>query len=232
LRGLGRELTSCGAQFINGEVEELVVLPGGGVQVSLRGGASRFAKELVVSESVGFSRVTAFGRSRLFSTRSNSYATLMIRVGGAEGRFLSYVELPDDPVVARVSDVTDYCRGSIRSGERILVCEIPGAPSDLGDNGPVPSVVLGRLEELGVVPEGLTLLEHTVSRLVLRRGERSLIKGLRELKSGAVTIVPSRGDFAHSVHRNRLRWRRFGNSTTAVHPEDANWGRLTHASGE
>ena len=188
----------------------------GGVKIGLDDGAEISAQTLVVSESCAIKNVHSEQGSQEFSEVKSTHVVLALRIRGIDHRPLSYVELPFDPVVARVTDVTNYCGGDNPQGTHILICEAPDARQD-GAPLPDPAEILDYLKSLKVLPDSVEIIDFTHNHLKLRRGDRSLVTHLRNLGSDAIDFVPS-GDFAYSIHRNRRRWEKLLNQNPKTNP--------------
>ena len=205
MKKLQSQLEGEGAQWVHDRALRVKLQPTGPVRVALASGGELLANTLVVSESADIERVESEHNARSFEARIGRHMAIVMRVSGAARPFLSYVELPFDPVVERATDVTAFCQGSIPQDSRILVCEIP--ESQLAESTlPRAEDVLEYLQKLELVPAEIRLVEHEPCVLELQRREKELVEHLKGLESAAVVVVPSRGDFCLSLHRNRRRW--------------------------
>jgi len=209
LSQLHDELRAHGARFVHAEAEALRFLTEGGVHISLANGDELYARTLVVSESGAVHKVQSAGGTRTYPAETRSHEVLILRVRGVENRQLSYIELPFDPVVERVTDVTAYCQGTVSEGCRILVCESPrsAGPKATSLN---PEAILQRLKDLDLLPAEVAIVEHATRQLELRRRNRAFIEHLRDLQCDSIVVVPSHGDLALSIHRNMRRWQNLG----------------------
>jgi hypothetical protein len=205
LRCLRSELESRGARFVSSNVDSIRLLPEGGVMLSLENRIETLVRKLVVSESCAIRTVESPARRREFSIRRSDHIAMILKVSGLEARALSYVELPFDPIVERVADVSAYCRSAELSHHSVLVCEIP-TPDRSTAALPEPIEVLRRLQEREVLPTGIEIEETDLTTLKLRRGEQALLEHLKELQGDCLRIVPTRGDLAFAVHQNMRRW--------------------------
>jgi hypothetical protein len=218
IRTLCDKLRRHGARFRHVNAEAVTIpSEGGGVKITLDDGGELSTRSLVVSESCAIQQVHSEEGSRQFSEVKSTHTVLALRIRGTDRRPLSYVELPFDPVVTRVTDVTDYCRGDNPDGTQILICEAPDARQE-GAPLPEPTEILSYLKSLKILSEGVEIVDFAHNHLELRRGDRSLVTHLRGLHSEALEFVPS-GDFAYSIHRNRPRWEKLLSQSPKTNPE-------------
>ena len=201
------ELRNLGADFRKTKADTLQLLENGGAIVTTESGIDLHARNVVTSESASIGTVITPNSSRMFSEKKSTYHTLVLQVSGLKENDLSYTELPFDPIAERVADVTASCEGNLPPGQRILICETPWSKTSI-DELPTAEEVLSHLKTQGALPATVSIRKHAYRQLTLRSGERSLIKHLRRIESPSLTVLPSRGDLAYTLHRNQARWKR------------------------
>tara|TARA_R110000850_G_scaffold272385_2_gene407531 strand:- start:1271 stop:2518 length:1248 start_codon:yes stop_codon:yes gene_type:complete len=215
LRKLRSELSQLGARFLQGEVDGIEIGKDKLVQLDLKSTRPLRASQLIVSESASLTRVRDAKGDRKFEAQTNIHTALILRVSGLGAESLSYIELPFDPLVERVADVTRFCKNPPDDGSRILVCENPGTGAS-GDPNPSPEKIINYLKQERIIPHSVVIEEHHVHSLKLRSGNPSLTQYLQSLPGESIQVVPSRGDLTYSIYRNRRRWENLSRSPNSA----------------
>ena len=197
-------LSALSAEFIQAKAEGITIDDKNHVSVQIDTGTEISSNELVVSESASLDYIARNEEEVVFEPELNSHTALIARVSGIEPGSIGYVELPFDPLVERVADVTDFCKNPPMDS-RIVLFENPGIGAS-GNPDPDPDAIMSYLKEKNILPEEAKVEEHVPHQINLRKGDPALLKHLRSLSSNAVTVIPSKGDFSYSIHQNRKHW--------------------------
>ena len=208
LETIWKELDKRDCRLIHATAKRLILDPNGDVSVETSGGETLITRKLVLSESCALEEMDAPSKTRRFRTGKKDRVALIVLVQGADCRLLSYVAFPLDPLVKRVTDVTEYCECNDADPlRRVLVCEIPDSTAEQ-DPFSHAEKILRHLQKLAVIPAEVAAVAAAYYRLELLRGDPELPSYLDKLRSDSVLLIRSRGDMTFSLKQNRRRWER------------------------
>jgi hypothetical protein len=187
-----------------------LALPQNG-EVHLQLDADRGASELLVAgalvatESACLDSIVTFDRIWRFERRETVHPHLLVEVEGLDTAEFSYVQLPGDPFIPRISDVTDYCTGRDGStGRRVFVVQLHRVTSE--DLDELTGSVMNHLHERGLIPRHARATRSRRADIVSPSTSPDAANALHEMRREEVAVLPSRGDLCLTILQSRVRW--------------------------
>ena len=140
----------------------------------------------------------------MFEYHDTEVPHLLLEVSGLAEAIFSYVQLLDDPLVSRISDVTAFCSNA-RKDRRILVVHLFEMPPH--DSAEFLARIVDHLRARRLLPLDVEVMRYRSSRFRVV-ASRAVSQALVALDRNDVVVLPSRGDLCMTLLLNRARWSR------------------------
>lgn len=187
----------------NARIKDVKVVPGIGGSVEVNGEDVRF-KKLLLSKHVKFDSLSINDQLEEYERTPWRKKHFVLHVQGQLGRRFSYVDVMNDPVLKRVSNVGAYCDG-IDDEHQLLCCDTTEEVDASYSNEEIKQLIFDRLIELNFIIEGAKLLDYFVEKFVSDYTPKEKIKELYEQSKGVIISIDT-GDLGKSIHMYKGEW--------------------------
>jgi len=203
MENISRIVDSAGLDmYFNSRVTDVDIEPGVGGSIELNGSLFKF-KKILLSKHVKFDSLNINEKVEYERTpwRKKHF---VLNIEGSFGRKFSYVDMVNDPVLKRVSNVGVYCDG-IDDKHVLICCDTTDEIDAEHSNEEIKDIIFDRLLELGFVNPGGKLKDYFVEKFVSDYTPPEKIKELYEESKGVIISIDT-GDLGKSIQEYKSGW--------------------------
>jgi hypothetical protein len=186
----------------NARVKDVNIDPGKGGEVIINGELVKF-KKLLLSKHVKFDSLNIHEKIEYERTpwRKKHF---VLNIKGQFTKKFTYVDVVNDPVLKRVSDVGAYCEGI--DEEHVLVCcDTTEEIDEQYKNEEIKELIFNRLKELKFINSEAKLRDHFVEKFVSDYTPKEKLQELCEETKGVIFTIDT-GDLGKSFKEYKDNW--------------------------
>ncbi len=184
-------------------IRDVIVEPGKGGSVNVNDTRITFGK-LLLSKHVKFDSLTMIDKVE-YKREPWRKKHFLFHIKGRTSRKFSYVDVANDPVLKRVSNVGIYCDGI--DNEHLLICSDTTEEIDLNHtDAEIKDLIFKRLEELRFITKGAVLLDYFVEQFVSDYTPKEKLRELNDQSVGVIISIDT-SDLGKSIDLYRNEWK-------------------------
>ena len=187
----------------NSRINNVVIDPGVGGSTVVNGQEVKF-KKLLLSKHVKFDSLKINEKVEEYERTPWRKKHFVMHVQGQLKRKFSYVDVVNDPILKRVSDVGAYCDG-IDDQHQLLCCDTTEEVDANYENDEIKEMIFERLKELKFVSADSILLDHFVEKFISDYTPKEKIEELYKESEGVIISIDT-GDLGKSIHMYKEDW--------------------------